>query len=104
MLKTEQPGLGKISLQLRSLADKQRSILAGASVLSDEELVGRIDTDEPPVIQRMRQEPRLRGKKLATERAYIKNVNQFFRFCGTFDEFRRQTWPQVWGKFTCLTR
>ena len=31
----------------------------------------------------MRRELRLRGKKLATERAYVNNVKRFLAFCGT---------------------
>ena len=85
VLKTNQPSLTKITTFLRSQADKERANMAQRGGPTDEELIGRIDPQELPVIQRMRSELRLRGKKLATERAYIKNVKQFLTFCGTND-------------------
>lgn len=85
VLKSDQPSLSEVTTKLRSLSDRERSGMSGSVDSSTDDLVGNIDPSEPPVIQRMRRELRLRGKKLATERAYIKNVKQFFAFWGTCD-------------------
>lgn len=49
------------------------------------ELIGIIDPNEPNIIQQTRIEIRLQNKKIRTEKAYIKCIKQFLRFCGTND-------------------
>ncbi len=70
VLHTDQPALYEIRRTLGRLADRDR--VAGgddSAVPNEQQLVGRIDPDEPEIIQQMRRELRLRRKARKTEKA-----------------------------------
>jgi integron integrase len=88
VLKASAPDLQHIRLALSRLAEqeKQRGAADESPGLRDErQLVGRIDPSEPPVIQQVRRELRLRHKALPTERAYVGWLLRFIRHCGSPD-------------------
>ena len=52
-------------------------------VQDERHLIGRIDPNEPAIIQQMRKEMRVRHKALETERAYVGWVQRFIQHCGS---------------------
>jgi hypothetical protein len=88
VLQSKLPPLEEIRQTLSRLADQERAAGQGASqpgVQDERHLIGRIDTNEPELIQRMRREMRVRHKALETERAYVGWVQRFVRHCGSPD-------------------
>lgn len=80
--------LQRIRLTLSRLAEQEK--VSGATsespgVRDERHLVGRIEPSEPPVIQQVRRELRLRHKALPTERAYVGWLLRFMRHCGDTD-------------------
>jgi integron integrase len=92
VLGTGEPSLGEIRQALQRLAaqesDKAVTGAAGASragVEDERHLVGIIDPEEPPCLQALRRELRLRRKALETERAYAGWISRFMQHCGSED-------------------
>ena len=86
--KTETPSLVKIRQTLGRLADRERTGGDGSARLGNAEerqLVGRVDSREPILIQRMRRELRVRRKALDTEKAYVGWVRRFIGHRGSED-------------------
>ena len=69
VLQTDIPPLSKIRQTLSRLADQEKAGLPG--IRDERQLIGRIDPNEPVIIQEMRKELRLRHKAMDTERAYV---------------------------------
>ena len=81
-------GLQRILLALRRLAEQEKESKAtgqSPGTRDERHLVGVIDSSEPPVIQQVRRELRLRHKALPTERAYVGWLHRFIRHCGNAD-------------------
>lgn len=89
VLQTHEPSLKDIISTLERIAAKEGALGKGETVTAAEQerMVGVIDRDEPLVIQEARREMRLHYKKIDTEKAYIKCIKQFMRFCKT-DQLR----------------
>ena len=88
VLKTSQPPLHEIRQTLARLADQERhsgkdSLRVGG--VEERDLVGRIDPAEPPIVQQMRRELRLRRRAWETEKAYVGWVRRFIEHCGSED-------------------
>ncbi|MCR9297132.1 MAG: phage integrase N-terminal SAM-like domain-containing protein, partial [bacterium] len=82
---TMTPFLEPIRNKLREIAQQEAQRNEGGPPI--EELVGRINPREPDVIQQMRRKMRMLGKKLNTERAYVKWVKRFMReYCLTCEQ------------------
>lgn len=88
VLQSKLPPLEEIRQTLSRLADQERAAGQGAgqpSVQDERHLIGRIDPNEPELIQRMRKEMRVRHKALETELAYVGWVQRFVRHCDSPD-------------------
>ena len=88
VLQTRVPPLDEIRQTLSRLADQERAVGPGSSrpgVADERHLIGRIDPNEPGVVQKMRRELRVRHKSLETERAYVGWVQRFIQHCGSPD-------------------
>jgi hypothetical protein len=86
VLKSAEPDLSSIKQTLSRLAALEKDAGATNSVeIPDAKLIGIIDPSEPPIIQSMRKEMRVRHLALETERAYISWVTRFARHCGSTD-------------------
>ena len=84
VLRTEQPDLKEIKKRLGRIAAQEDQ--SGQSKIRDErQLIGRIDPTEPAHLQQMRRELRLRHKALETERAYVRWVRRFMKYCRSKD-------------------
>ena len=83
ILQTDEPSLTEIRTTLSRLAAREKELGEGPESRSPEDIVGPIDPNEPPIVQEMRRELRLRFKALRTERAYISWINRFINFCGS---------------------
>jgi hypothetical protein len=80
VLGTSEPCLNHMKTVLGRIADGERN--SGSPSLKDEQqIAGIIDPSEPPLVQQMRRELRLRHKALETERAYIGWIMRFIRHC-----------------------
>lgn len=80
--------LRRIHLALSRLAEQDKksgAAYASSGARDERHLVGLIDSSEPPVIQQVRRELRLRHKALPTERAYVGWLHRFIRHCGDPD-------------------
>ena len=66
----------------RSGGDKIYAVATDDVVLTEEEVVGRIDSREPDTIQQLRRKLRLVGHARNTERAYVKWVLRFLKSRG----------------------
>ena len=84
VLKTGEPDLSDMLLALRRVADREGNLELndGPDLRDEAAIVGVIDPNETPVIQRLRREVRLRGMALRTERAYVGWVRRFLNECG----------------------
>ncbi len=86
VLKADQPDLLNIRNTLSRIAAQESATGCDPSEPIDEsEIVGQISEDQPEIIQRLQRELRLHFKALNTERAYIKNINQFIDYLGSSD-------------------
>ena len=87
VLKTGEPDLSDMLLALRRVADREGNLELndGPDLRDEAAIVGVIDPNETPVIQRLRREVRLRGMALRTERAYVGWVRRFLNECGSDD-------------------
>ncbi len=95
VLHTDRPALYEIRRTLGPLAVRDR--VAGgddSAVPNEQQLVGRIDTDEPEIIQQMRRELRLRRKARKTEKAYVGWIRRFIGHCGS-KELHQFAEPQI---------
>ena len=73
-LRTAEPRLEHLRAKLQEVSVRERQGSEGRSI---EEVVGKINPNEPDVIQAMRRSLRLHGKSYNTEKAYIKWVRRF---------------------------
>ena len=96
VLKTEQPPLEQIRTTLGRIADQERVIgkTNGAGSTGERQLVGRIDSNEPLVVQQMRREMRVRHKAMRTERAYVGWLRRYIEHCGS-EDVQRFGEPQI---------
>lgn len=88
VLRVDTTDLHAIRLGLGRLAAQEANPSASGGSPGDRDerqFVGRIDPSEPPVIQQVRRELRLRHKALPTERAYVGWLLRFIRHCGSQD-------------------
>jgi hypothetical protein len=92
VLKSSTPSLKEIRFALNRLAAQEKDASFKDAtwarddkirILNAPDVVGKIDTRAPVVIQRMQKELRLQGKELATERAYVGWIKQFIAFVGS---------------------
>ena len=83
VLQTDIPPLSKIRLVLSRLADQERGGQAG--IRDEKQLIGRIDPNEPAILQEMRKELRLRHKAMDTERAYVGWIQRFTKYTGSWN-------------------
>ncbi len=81
ILKTSQPCLEEIRKTLNRLSKHENEGEAITDLLAARDVVGAIDENEPTILQQMRREIRLQGKKLETERAYTGWIKRFINFC-----------------------
>ena len=82
VLGTTEPCLKHLKTILGRIADTERNS-GGPSLQDERQVVGIIDPSEPPLVQQMRRELRLRHNALETERAYIGWIQRFIRHCGS---------------------
>lgn len=96
VLRTEQPSLEQIRTTLGRIADQERVIgkTNGAGSTGERQLVGRIDSNEPLVVQQMRREMRVRHKAMRTERAYVGWLRRYIEHCGS-EDVQRFGEPQI---------
>lgn len=90
VLCAKKPCLASMKTTLSRAAERERDsgTGSGAPGVRDElHLIGRIDPDEPAVVQELRRELRVRRKALKTERSYVGWVVRFIRHCGS-DQLR----------------
>ena len=88
VLRDESPDLRHICLKLGRLAEQERqrgTVDESPGFRDERHLIGQIDPSEPPVIQQVRRELRLRHKALPTERAYVGWLLRFIQHCGSPD-------------------
>lgn len=87
VLKTPEPSLRHMVETLSRAADRERNLGADrrdrAGVADERQLIGKINPNEPEILQRMRRELRVRGKAWDTEKTYVKWVKQFIQYCQT---------------------
>lgn len=95
VLKTQQPAFHDIRKTLSRLADRERD-KDQPSGISQREVarIGQIDPREPPIVQQMRRELRLRRKAMETEKAYVGWVRRFMKHCGS-EELQQFGEPQI---------
>lgn len=79
------PCLQHMRKELARQAAVERNLLPNGQAIAPKDIVGRIDTSEPEIVQRMRRELRLQFKQLETERAYVGWIRRFIIFCGSDD-------------------
>ena len=87
-LRTEVPSLAPIRQKLSQLAAQEKAagrVRAVPGVEDERHLVGRIDPNEPPIVQQMRKELRVRHMALDTERTYVGWAVRFIEHCGSPD-------------------
>jgi len=80
VLKSPQPCLKQIRQTLSRIAAQERA-LGNSSPQNEARLIGQLDPTEPPIIQLMRKELRLRHKAKETERAYVGWIKRFIVHC-----------------------
>ncbi len=87
VLESHLPALHHIRQTLGRLADRERAgdKSSGIGSHDEQQLVGRIDSCEPEIIQQMRREMRLRRLALDTEKAYTGWIKRFISHCGSDD-------------------
>jgi integron integrase len=86
VLQAAEPDLSDMKRILGRLAASEQQVTSGGSAeIPNEQLIGRIDPSEAPILQAMRRELRLRHLALETERAYVGWVVRFIRHCGSDD-------------------
>jgi integron integrase len=91
VLRSETPPLKDIRSTLSRLADQEKHDPpgdAGPGRSDERHLIGIIDPNEPPIIQKTRRELRLRHRALATEKSYVHWITRFLGYCGTTDPQR----------------
>jgi integron integrase len=81
VLSTDKPNLNEVTGKLTEIAERERTPPPGAEVTGDQlaEAVGRIDPNEPAVIQQLRREVRLLHYSRRTEKAYAGWVDRFLK-------------------------
>ena len=86
-LKSKYPQLEHIRAKLQQFAAEDKQKKEGTR--SIEEVVGKINPNEPDVVQQMRRTLRVQGKEYNTEKAYVMWVKRFMkaRCVGTLAEF-----------------
>jgi hypothetical protein len=87
-LRTAIPSLAPIRQKLSQLAGREKAEGTGSGrpgVEDERHLTGRIDPDEPAVIQQMRKELRVRHLAMKTEKTYVGWVRRFIGHCGSSD-------------------
>ncbi len=93
-LETNQPSLEPIRQTLARLVAQEtattdavagRHEIQTMPIEANQRSVGFIDPSEPPIIQKLRRELRLRFKSINTEKAYVKCIKQFSGFVGSTD-------------------
>ena len=93
-LRSKYPKLEHIRAKLQQMAanDKEKEV----GTRSIEEVVGRINPNEPDVVQKMRRTLRVQGNSYNTEKAYVKWVKRFMKArcvktLKEFDDLNRDT-------------
>jgi site-specific recombinase XerD len=75
--KSKTPDLEHIRSKLRDIAAQERDREAHAEEADIESVVGKINPNEPDVIQALRRSLRVSGLKFNTEKAYVRQVRAF---------------------------
>jgi integron integrase len=99
VLQKTSPSFSHMRKQLARQAAIERNNITETGTPND--IVGRIDSNEPLIIQRTRRELRLHYKQLETERAYVGWVRRFIIFCGS-DQLENFGEPEIKEFLTAL--
>jgi len=73
-LRSKEPRLEHVRAKLQEISVRERNANDGGTI---EETVGKINPNEPDVIQAVRRKLRLHGKSYNTEKAYVKWIRRF---------------------------
>ncbi len=74
LLRSQEPRLEHIRAKLQEISVRERNETDSVGI---EEAIGKINPNEPDVIQSMRRKLRFQGKSYATEKAYVSWVRRF---------------------------